>query len=216
MTAAPDLSYIAEPLRPFAIPVDSLTSLVGNPRRGDVDALVEILRKFGQRQILTARRHDDGTLELTVGNHRWLAAKHLGWSHVAVIVCDDDDQEARAWSLAENHSHDMGDYDAAELAEFISTVEDLDLLAITGYSPLDVDSILGAKPESPSVKVVESAGSGAGYVWASVGRLQVRVKAPAYKARVAAILAEHNGDETAASLAVAKILGFGPEDLVLD
>lgn len=110
MTAA-DLSHIAKDLRALARPVADLEPLDRNPRQGDVEAIVASLRKFGQRKPIVARYRTDDELEVTAGNHTLYAARVLGWTHIAVVLCDDDETTARSFALIDNVTHDRGTYD---------------------------------------------------------------------------------------------------------
>lgn len=193
------------------IPIDSVIPFPGNARRGDVAAIKRSIEGLGFRGAIVVQK---SSRRIVVGNHRWLAAKELGHAEIPALIADIDDARAHALVLADNHSSDLGTYDRDDLAAFITKVTELDLLEITSYSPLDVDTILGNKPE-PTVEAIQSDQAGSGYVWASLGRLQVRVKGPAYKRRVQELIAEHDGDETAAALHVSRLLGFVTDDLIL-
>lgn len=161
--AAPDLSYIAEGLRPLAVPVSDLVLAEKNPRRGDVEALKKILVEFGQREPYIARRNDDGKLVLEAGNHRTLAHLDLGWTHAAVLIVDDDEARARAFSLVHNQSHEIGSYDQVTLAEMVEEfkLDDLglgDLMATLKFDAVLVPPVVtpgqpknagGYAPEPP-------------------------------------------------------------------
>jgi ParB-like chromosome segregation protein Spo0J len=123
--------HIAEDLRPLAQPIDLLKLLPGNPRRGDVEAVMRSYDRFGQRKPIVARR--DGTV--IAGNHQLQAAQRLGWSHIAVVWTDDDDLTAKAFALADNRTADLGAYDDADLRALIESVAiDPELLAAASYS----------------------------------------------------------------------------------
>jgi len=123
--------HIAEDLRPLAQPIDLLKLLPGNPRRGDVEAVMRSYDRFGQRKPIVARR--DGTV--IAGNHQLQAAQRLGWSHIAVVWTDDDDLTAKAFALADNRIGDLGAYDDADLRALIESVAiDPELLAAASYS----------------------------------------------------------------------------------
>jgi hypothetical protein len=137
----PDLSGIAPDLRDFAVPVDDLVHLEGNPRRGDVDAVARSYARFGQRKPIVARRREDGTSEVIDGNHQLAAARSLGWSHIAVVWTDDDDSTAKAYALAANRTAELGGYDDDALAEMVLAVaaeDDRTLIAATGW---DLDEL---------------------------------------------------------------------------
>lgn len=132
--------HIAEDLRPLAQPIDLLKLLPGNPRRGDVEAVMRSYDRFGQRKPIVARR--DGTV--IAGNHQLQAAQRLGWSHIAVVWTDDDDLTAKAFALADNRIGDLGNYDFGDLEAMLAEVRlDPVLLSATGFA-LDLPSFDGA------------------------------------------------------------------------
>lgn len=121
---------IAPELQPLAQPIDTLTLLPGNPRRGDIEAVARSYDRFGQRKPIVARR--DGTV--IAGNHQLQAARSLGWTEIAVVYVDDDDITAQAYALADNRTADLGTYDNDALAVMLAEVATSpDLLAATGY-----------------------------------------------------------------------------------
>lgn len=127
-------------LRPLLRPVDDLTPLPGNPRRGDVDAVARSLARFGQRKPVTIR--PDGTV--TAGNHTRAAAIQLGWTHVAAVAIDEDDASAKAWALADNRTSDLATNDDEDLAAMLAEIQaaDADLLAATSYTDDDLEALL--------------------------------------------------------------------------
>jgi hypothetical protein len=133
---------IVEGLRDLAVPIDSVRPLERNPRRGNVEAIKKSLARFGQRRPIVVRA---ATREVTAGNHLLLAAIELGWTEVAAIVVDDDEQTAIAWSLADNRTHDLGDYDDAELDALLLEVADNDI-GLVEAAGFDVDQILATLP----------------------------------------------------------------------
>ncbi len=129
---------IADDLQPLARPIKELKPLEGNPRRGNVEAVMKSYQMFGQRKPIVARQ--DGTV--IAGNHQLEAAKRLGWKEIAVVVVDDDDTKAQAFALADNRTGDLGGYDDEALVEMLSAVEfDLDLLEATAYTQQDLDDL---------------------------------------------------------------------------
>ena len=146
---------IAPELEPFAVDVDSLTELQGNPRRGDVEAVKRSYAAFGQQKPIKVQRRGS---ELVVidGNHQLRAARELGWDKIAAtpFVMDDGNggtreatvAEANAYALAANHTSDLGTYDEAELLAMMQSVylNDVSMFEATSYSESD---LLG--PEAP-------------------------------------------------------------------
>lgn len=139
---------LAESLRDLAVPVDSLTPLAGNPRRGDVAAVARSLRRFGQRKPIVARR--DGTVE--AGNHTLLAARELGWESIAVVWMDDDEATAKAYALADNRTSALGAFDESDLAAMVGEVfaVDPDLLADASFDGDYLNELLGRSGEPPA------------------------------------------------------------------
>lgn len=139
-------------LQHLATPIEQLKPLPGNPRKGDVEAVAKSYERFGQRKPIVVT--EDGTV--IAGNHQLLAAKKLGWTEIAVVRVEDDEQTAKAFALADNRTADLGSYDDTLLAELLADVSsDLDLLAATGYTEQDLDDLI-ASIEPEQVPIAES------------------------------------------------------------
>ncbi len=132
---------IAPDLLALAVPLGRLDSLPGNPRKGDVDAVARSYAKFGQRKPIVARRAGDRGV-IIAGNHQLAAARQLGWQEIAVVWTDDDDETAAAFALADNRTAELGGYDEAALAAMLSSVEDAELFAATGWTDADLAGLL--------------------------------------------------------------------------
>lgn len=131
----------AEALRQFLVPISDLEPFPGNPRTGDVDAIRASVRRFGQVRAIVVDRSGS---RIVAGHHFRLAAEAEGWTHVAAIPNEfSDEDEARAYLLADNRTHDlgMGD-DTALLVEHLRMLADLDALDGTGYTLDDLDGYL--------------------------------------------------------------------------
>lgn len=130
----------AEALRPFLVPIADLEPFPGNPRQGDVAELQVSLRRFGQtRAVLT--QAPEGT-RIVAAHHVVLAAIEEGWTHVAAIPSEfENDDEARAYLLADNRTHDRGGYDTRALLDQLLAVQAAATLEGTGYAASDVASL---------------------------------------------------------------------------
>lgn len=138
---------IAADLADLVVGIDRLDPLPGNPRRGDVDAVARSYAVFGQRKPIVARRVGDRGVVIA-GNHQLAAARQLGWSEIAVVWTDDDEETAAAFALADNRTADLGGYDDGALAAMLSSVEDAELLAATGWSEDAIAELLaGMEPQ---------------------------------------------------------------------
>lgn len=123
-------------MKVVSVELDTLTPFPGNPRRGDVAVIKESLSTHGQYQPLVAQ---ESTRTILVGNHRWHAARDLGWKKVDVVFMDVDDDAARRIVAIDNASSDRATYDFAELEALLTSLEG-DLEG-TGYSLTDLDEI---------------------------------------------------------------------------
>lgn len=165
---------IAEPLSELAYPLDLLDLLDGNPHRGDVEAVKRSYSQFGQRKPIVARHIGaEGRAEVTAGNTQLQAASELGWTHIAVVFVDDDDLTAKAWSLADNHSAELGITDEAALIAFLQALTDPELLRATSYSEADIARMLGdafkpgEEPDSRLDEVTPQTCPQCGFKWRS-------------------------------------------------
>jgi ParB-like chromosome segregation protein Spo0J len=121
--------------------VDVLRPHPDNPREGDVGAIVESLREFGQYKPVVANM--DGTI--LAGNHVVAAARALGWVKVEVVWVDVDDETAVRIMLVDNRTADLATYDDDSLRRLLMGVN----LDGTGWSPDDVEELLSGSPSRP-------------------------------------------------------------------
>lgn len=124
-----------------------------NPRRGDVDAIVESLKKRGQYRpiVVNIGTHASHDYEILAGNHTYMAAKKLGWETIQATTVDVDDDQAAQIVLADNRLADLGGYDDETLSALLSDVSSLDGL---GWSQDDVDELAAAlEPERDDSEV---------------------------------------------------------------
>ena len=124
-----------------------------NPRRGDVDAIVESMKKRGQYRpiVVNIGTHASHDYEILAGNHTYMAAKKLGWETIQATTVDVDDDQAAQIVLADNRLADLGGYDDETLSSLLSDVSSLDGL---GWSRDDVDELAAAlEPERDDSEV---------------------------------------------------------------
>lgn len=100
----PDLSHIAEKLRPLAVPTSSLAFLADNPLDHDEAEIEEMraaLHRYGQLVPLIVNKR---TTPPTVagGNKRLKAALAENWQHIAVVEVDLPEDEAAALAVTLN------------------------------------------------------------------------------------------------------------------
>jgi len=98
----------AEPVQQFLVDIDSVTEYPDNPRRGDVDALVDSIRVNGFYTVTLAQA---STGYLVMGNHRRKALLAMGESRIPVMFKDMSDEDALRIVLADNRTSDLSFYD---------------------------------------------------------------------------------------------------------
>lgn len=135
-----ELNYIAEGLRALAIPIDELHIDPANARtKHALDRIATSLKLYGQRKPIIANRLQDGKIE--AGNGTWLAAKKLGWSHIAVVFVDDDPATAAAYGIADNRLGELSAWDLDALGALVPTIDDL----FTGFTEGELRDLLGER-----------------------------------------------------------------------
>ena len=107
---------IHKSLLSLAVDIEGLSLMEGNPRIGDVDAIMASYQEFGQVKPIVARRNEDGTATVIAGNHQLQAATNLGWDKIAVVFLDADDKRAIAFAIADNRTMELG-YTEPELLD---------------------------------------------------------------------------------------------------
>lgn len=136
---AAGLDYIAEPLRPLAVPICELNADPANARRHpdrNMAAIEASLRRWGQRFPIVVQRQG---MVVRAGNGRLEAARRLGWTHLAAVVVDEDSVEATAFALADNRSAELAEWDDGALAALLQS---LPTDVPTGFSEGDLEALL--------------------------------------------------------------------------
>lgn len=147
----------AEALRPFLVPIDSLQDTEGNPDKGDrhVAEIAASLKRFGQvRAILTDYSAQD---TIRAGHHVRRAGRMLGWTHIAAIPAQfDDEGEAIAYLLADNRLVVKGEAEV-ELGQQMTLLDAVGETNLegTGWSIDDYETLKAAVEGVPEVQQVE-------------------------------------------------------------
>jgi DNA modification methylase len=132
----PHLAPIAEQLRPLAMPCSQLLLDPANARRhpeANIEALKGSLRVYGQRKPIVVNRRT-GIIE--AGNGTLQAALELGWSHLAVVYVDDDPMTASGFSIADNRTAELAEWDRTALDKLLSEIKTNDPLLDQMFSDL--------------------------------------------------------------------------------
>lgn len=118
------------------VPVDDLVLDDRNAWSGDVGAIVESLREFGQHRACVVQRSSN---KVIAGNHMLKAARLLGWDTIGVTYVDDDDKAAIRRAIADNATHKKGDFVDDVLRELIMEVGDA---PIAGLDDRDINRLM--------------------------------------------------------------------------
>ena len=121
------------------VPISRLTPHPYNPREGDIGAITESLKRFGQYRTIVATT--DGII--LAGHHVVKAAEALGWTHVAVTFIDVNETDAMRILLVDNRTSDLGTYDDDILRRTVLSITDS---RATGWNAEDIQSLLEGKP----------------------------------------------------------------------
>lgn len=144
----PDFGYIAEALRPLALPIATLILDPANARKHDranLGAIKASLRSFGQVKPVVVRRE---TGVVVCGNGTLAAALELGWTHLAVNSVSLTESQAAALSIADNRAAELAQWDQSLLDATLAgmTVDDADLQAmLDGLKTVEISF-----PEAPA------------------------------------------------------------------
>ena len=132
------MNNIHDSIRHLAVDINTLVPLEGNPRKGNVDAIIASYKEFGQIKPVVVRPNGDGTSTVIAGNHQVEACRRLGWTEVAVVEFDGDNARAVAFALADNRTNELGSTDSNLLFEMIGDAEEyLDLFESLGWDDFE-------------------------------------------------------------------------------
>jgi hypothetical protein len=131
------VTNIHSTLAKLRVPIGPLVPYGKNPRRGNVDLIVESLEHHGQYRPIVVRA---GTNEVLAGNHTLAAAKELGWKEIAAPFGPVADDQAARIVLVDNRASDDSTYDKDVLAEVLDALPDLEG---TGYDDADLARLIG-------------------------------------------------------------------------
>lgn len=131
------------------VALSSLTPHPMNPRRGNLDKIVDSIRANGFYGVIVAQK---STGHILAGNHRWLAARQLGMESVPVMWLAVSDAQAKKILLADNRTSDLAEYATEDLHDLLQSVLADGDMSGTGYDAADVDALIDALSDTPNEK----------------------------------------------------------------
>jgi site-specific DNA-methyltransferase (adenine-specific) len=112
-----------------------------NPRLNNhaVDAVAKSIRSFGFNVPILC----DQNLTIVAGHTRWKAAQKLGMAKVPAIVVEMTDAQRRAFSIADNKTAEIADWNFPRLREVLEELrsEDIDIGSL-GFSDQEIRRLL--------------------------------------------------------------------------
>jgi len=120
-----------------------LTPDLANARQHNernLQAICDSLSRFKQRKPIIVQREG---LIVRAGNGTLMAAKRLGWTHIAAVVVDENNIDAAAFAIADNRTAELATWNKDALASTLDALskESIDLGGL-GWSPGEIKSLI--------------------------------------------------------------------------
>lgn len=115
---------VADALASLLVPLDAVTLDPENTRARtpmNLQVIAASLSDFGQYRPIVVQRQG---MIVRAGNGAVMAARSLGWTHMAAVVLDMTDAEATAYSITDNRSADLGRWNEPMLAEVLAELRE--------------------------------------------------------------------------------------------
>lgn len=117
---------MANEINVVMMPLDELTPYENNPRKNDeaVQYVMASIQEFGFKVPLVV----DSFGVIVAGHTRYKAAKKLKMKEVPCVVADDlDDEQIKAFRLADNKTAELSDWDLDLLGKELAGIDGLDM-----------------------------------------------------------------------------------------
>ena len=104
------------------------------------------------KPLVVPRRSDKGLpMVIRAGNASTEVASRMGWTHIAAVILDVGDKEAKAYALRDNRTADLAEWDlpnlGAEMRELKDAGVDMDSL---GWAPYEYEPLIEAEWTPPA------------------------------------------------------------------
>ena len=131
------------------VSLSELKRYPSNPREGDIGAITESLRILGQYRPIVVNKRNNQILK---GNHTAAGATALGWTEIAVVWVDVDNEQAARIVLADNRIADKATYDNEMLVTAVSALKSLDGSGFDSEDLADLSKGNDSQPNGIKVK----------------------------------------------------------------
>jgi hypothetical protein len=144
----PDLSHIEPDLWSLARPIVEFVLDPHQAREHDERSIAEIKDslRLGQKKPIVVRR--DGMI-VEAGNGTVMAARELGWTHLAAVVSDDPEAALREYAIRDNRSAEFARWRPEVVANELQLL-DLDPFTV-GWNEFEFSELMdtGSAPDEP-------------------------------------------------------------------
>jgi hypothetical protein len=152
----------------LAVEVAALTPDPRNARSHDernLKAVIDSLERHGQVKPIVVQLKSDSGLDFVIraGNATTEAASRLGWTHVAAVMLDYGDIEARAYALRDNRTAELAEWDLPNLGAEMRDLRDAGFdVAVLGWEIYEYEPLMEAvwTPPTPTGEEFEQPGKG--------------------------------------------------------
>lgn len=151
-------------LEPWLVPIDDVKPNPKNTRRHaqkDVDATAASMVDHGQQWPVLVQPED---MVLLAGEGRWLAAKKLGWTHVAALASDIAESDERSlFSLRDNRTAELSDWSVPDLSLLLKDLsQQFDIPATGLWEDYELGSMINADLAPPEPGSADEPSEGGG------------------------------------------------------
>jgi ParB-like chromosome segregation protein Spo0J len=124
------------------VAIDSVSQDPANLRKHgprNLEAIVASLRKFGQQKPIVVSKSGI----ILAGNGTWEAAKSIGWSKIKIVRTNLTGSEAIGFSIADNRTAQLAEWDEVALAETLRALESEDFeIAAAGFTEEELSAMI--------------------------------------------------------------------------
>lgn len=139
----------------LAVAIKDLTPDPRNARSHDernLKAVIESFTAHGQlKPIVVQAKSDDGkAMVIRAGNASTEAASRMGWTHIAAVIVDVPDKEAKTYALRDNRTADLAEWDLPNLGAELRDLKDAGVdISGLGWEPFEYEPLMEAEWKPP-------------------------------------------------------------------